>query len=268
MAITCDFHLHSDFSSDSDAPMESMIKESIRLGLSAICFTEHLDMDYPPAYEGFEVDIPAYLAKITALKEQYRGKIDVRIGLELGMQPHLAKTYKELLPGLPLDFLVASQHLIGRFDPYYPQIWETAPEDTLYRAYFEELLSNLMTMEEYDTVAHLDYIVRYGPNRNRFYSYEAYSAVLDPILEYVIEQEKCLEVNTAGLKYGLGHPNPAEDVLKRYRELGGTKITLGSDAHRPEHIAYDFPVIENLLKKLGFTHYTIFQKRMPQEILL
>ena len=123
-------------------------------------------------------------------------------------------------------------------------------------------------MKSYDTLGHLDYIVRYGPNKNQNYSYEAYASYIDPILQFLIEQHKCLEVNTAGLKYGLGHPNPEESVLKRYRELGGTLITIGSDAHRPEHIAYDFDKLESILKELGFRSYTIFRQREPVEMPL
>ena len=84
----------------------------------------------------------------------------------------------------------------------------------------------------------------------------------------LIRHEKCLEVNTAGLKYGLGHPNPEESVLRRYRELGGTLITIGSDAHRPEHIAYDFEKAEDILRSLGFQSYTIFRQRKPVQISL
>ena len=71
-------------------------------------------------------------------------------------------------------------------------------------------------------------------------------------------------MNTAGFKYGLGHPNPCEKVLKRYRQLGGEKITIGSDGHRPEHIAYDFGRLQDLLKHIGFQYYCIFQKRNPE----
>ena len=70
------------------------------------------------------------------------------------------------------------------------------------------------------------------------------------------------------LKYGLKHPNPEESVLKRYRELGGERITIGSDAHQPEHIAYDFAKAEAILKELGFQSYCIFHGRKPNIIPL
>ena len=268
MSITCDFHLHSNFSSDSDTRMEDMIQAAIKRGLETICFTEHMDLDYPEVCGSFQADIPAYKQEICRLQSVFQDIIDIRFGIELGMQSHLAQRYSALAAEYPFDFIIASQHLVGGQDPYYREYWNGKEEQNVYREYFSELLSNLQSMKEFDTVAHLDYIVRYGPNQNQFYSYQSYADCIDPILEYIIDQEKCLEVNTAGLKYGLGHPNPEESILKRYRELGGERITIGSDAHQPEHIAYDFIKAKAILKELGFQSYCIFHRRKPSIISL
>ena len=83
-------------------------------------------------------------------------------------------------------------------------------------------------------------MVRYGPAKNKNYSYQAYREILDEILKVLIEKGIGLECNTAGFKYGLGHPNPTEEILLRYHELGGEILTLGSDGHAPKHLAYDF----------------------------
>ena len=107
----------------------------------------------------------------------------------------------------------------------------------------------------------MDFIVRYGPNQNREYSYEAYADYIDPILRHLIENGKCLEVNTGGFKYGLGEPNPCAGVLRRYRELGGELLTIGSDAHDPKHLCFDFDRAQALLLDLGFRYYAVFQKR-------
>ena len=92
--------------------------------------------------------------------------------------------------------------------------------------------------------------------------------MIDPVLHCLIEHGKCLEVNTAGLKYGLGETNPAKDVLRRYRELGGELLTIGSDAHAPEHIAYDFPVVCEMLHALGFRYYAVFSQRKREMLRL
>lgn len=269
MKITSDFHLHTSFSEDSESPMESVVLAAAALGLKTICFTEHLDLDYPRQYGTFCVDLEAYSAELFRLKKQYENEIELLFGVEMGMQSHLSKRYLEIAQKYPFDFIIASKHLMnGGADPYYPEFWEGRTEQAAYEAYFSQLLENLKSMESYDTLGHLDYIVRYGPSKNAAYSYEKYADFIDPILLFLIEQDKCLEVNTAGLKYGLGHPNPEEAVLKRYLELDGTRITIGSDAHRPEHIAYDFDKAADLLKELGFKSYTIFRRRRPFELPL
>ena len=74
--------------------------------------------------------------------------------------------------------------------------------------------------------------------------------------------------NSAGFKYGLGVPNPENYVLKRYHELGGEIITVGADAHKPEHVAYDFDKVSNILKDAGFMYYTVFENRVPAFIKL
>ena len=93
MAIKADFHLHSHFSGDCQEPMENMIQKGIELGLTHMCFTEHMDMDFPVTEldpEGkFLVNTDSYLYELIGLKQKYAGKINILFGIELGLQPHL-----------------------------------------------------------------------------------------------------------------------------------------------------------------------------------
>lgn len=263
-----DMHMHTHFSGDSTATPESMIEEAIRLGLPGICFTDHLDWDYPEEID-FDLDMPTYMTKIRQLQECYKDNISILFGVELGIQPHLSDRLAELTAAYPLDFVIGSSHLVHNKDPYYPHFYEGRPEEEAYREYFESILENLnLSFIDYDSYGHIDYTVRYGPNKNKFYTYEKYADILDAILKRLIHLGIALEVNTAGFKYGLGHPNPAEAVIKRYRELGGEMITIGADGHKPEHIAYDFHKVPDLLKSCGFNWYTIFKNRKPEFIHL
>jgi histidinol-phosphatase (PHP family) len=83
------------------------------------------------------------------------------------------------------------------------------------------------------------------------------------ILKAVIQKGKGIEVNTAGYAYNLNSPHPGFDILKRYKELGGTILTLGSDAHTPQIIGGKFPFVLQKLVSLGFEHITYFEKRKP-----
>lgn len=263
-----DFHLHTSFSSDSQAPMESMIQRGIALGLPGVCFTEHMDLDFPPGELNFLVDLPAYEKTCRELKEKYADTISVFFGLEMGLQPHLKKEIPTLAASSDFDFLIGSVHVADRLDPYKKNFYEDRTQYQAYHRYFEVVLENLKTFSCFDTCGHIDYVVRYGPEKNKDYSYWAYRDILDEILKILIEKGIGLECNSAGFKYGLGHPNPTEDILTRYRELGGEILTLGSDGHTPEHMAYDFPKMGELLKACGFRYYTIFKKRKPEFIKL
>ena len=261
MSVSHDFHLHSSFSADSDADPVSMIEHALSLGLKGICFTEHLDLDCPPEGPDFSLDFDAYFSALLQYKEQYRDRLQIGIGLEFGMQQPHSDHFHSLISRYPFDFIIGSLHFIHGKDPYYPSFFDGVTEEEAYRDYFQELYRLLPLYSGIQTLGHLDYIVRYGPNQNQNYSYAQYADVIDPILTYLIQHEICLEVNTAGLKYGLGATNPSLDVLKRYRSLGGSRITIGSDAHAPEHIAYDFSSISALLSEAGFNHYTVFANR-------
>ena len=218
--MAVDFHIHSSFSGDSDAPMEQMIQEGLKKGLRTMCFTEHMDMDYPEEPGVFEVDTRSYHEKFLQMKEKYQDQIELLFGIELGLQPHLAERHQKYLSEWPFDFVIGSSHVVHGKDPYFPAFYEGKTESQAYLEYFESILENLAVFDEMDVYGHIDSVVRYGPNKNQHYTYEAYREVLDEILKTLIRNDVGLELNTAGYKYGLGHPNPTEAFLKRYMELG------------------------------------------------
>ena len=240
--ILWDCHMHSSFSADSDTSMEDMIREAICRGLTGICFTEHLDPDYPPTPDNeiFELDLDGYRKTLFRLREKYQKELQIHFGIELGLQPHLHDYFHELLATMPFDFVIGSSHVVHGYDPYYKEYFKGREESACYREYFESILENLHAFSEMDVYGHIDYIVRYGPNQNKYYTYERYQDILDEILRTVIARGRGIELNTGGFHYGLGEPNPCRAVIRRYRELGGEIITIGADAHGPEKIAYDF----------------------------
>lgn len=268
MAIKTDYHLHTSFSGDSTTPMEDMILKAIELGLTSMCFTEHMDMDYvyvKPEEKGmFELNTDSYLYELANLKEKYSGKIQLLFGVELGVQPHLRRELAVYAKSFEFDFIIASSHLCNRKDPYYPYFYENRTDEDAYREYFSSILDNLKAFSNFDVYGHLDYVVRYGKTKDADYSYEQYKDILDKILETLIEKEKGLELNTGAISYGLRDLNPCTGILKRYRELGGEIITVGSDAHEPGAIARGFAQAADVLTACGFQYYTTFEKRTPE----
>jgi len=263
-----DVHMHSQFSGDSNAPQEDMILTAKDAGLGGICFTDHLDIDYREEPGLFLLDLPNYTASVLALQKKYANKFPVQLGIELGLQPHLAGVHNDILSQYPFDFVIGSSHVVHGIDPYYPSFYEGREEKDCYREYFVSILENIKAFDGFDVYGHIDYVVRYGPTTNTNYIWTDYQDIIDPILKLLIEKGKGIEINTGGFKYGLGHPNPTEEIIKRYRELGGEIITIGSDAHTPQHIGYDFGKVPDILKAAGFEYFTVFKERKPEFIRL
>lgn len=271
MPILSDCHLHSHHSGDSKAPMEDMILRGIELGMHTICFTEHNDFGYPATPdrpEDFLLNADSYLYELLNLREKYADQIKVLFGVELGLQPEVFRENAVFARSHEYDFIIGSSHICMGKDPYYPDFFEGRSDEEAYREYFQSELDNIRKFSNFDVYGHLDYVVRYGASKDRDYSYDKYKDILDAILNELLEKEKGLELNTGGIKSGMKDFHPCADVLRRYRELGGEIITVGSDAHEPAHMGYDFPEAAEVLKECGFKYYTIFEKRTPEYIKL
>lgn len=271
--IQADMHMHTWFSTDSEACPRDMADEAVRKGLKTICFTDHFDKDDLEWGEEGIFDVDAYFVEMQKLQEEYAGKLNIRIGIELGLRTYLKDYYEELTKKYPFDFVIGSVHNVpykkdaeGNIlytDPAAEKLFTDRTDKEAYRLMMETTLENVRTSDCFQTLGHLDYVVRYGKSREKEYSYTDYADIIDEILKLLIEKEKGLEVNSAGLKYGLPFAHPHPDVLKHYRELGGEIITIGADAHKQEHIAYDFAKAEEILKSCGFKYYTEFFEQKP-----
>lgn len=268
MAILADYHIHSLHSGDCNESMEDMAKSAILKGLTHICFTEHMDLDFPLAEKDpvglFELNTDSYLYDIIKLREKYAKELQIGFGVELGLQPHLARELAVYAKSYDFDFIIGSSHIVNGADPYYPAYFEGRNEEEAYREYFASIIENLKKISNFDVYGHLDYVVRYGPSRDQNYSYDKYKDIYEALLTLLLEKEKGLELNTSGLRSGLKSMHPCMEVLKRYRELGGEIITIGSDAHKPKDVGSDFAKAAEVLTACGFKYYTVFRHRLPE----
>lgn len=263
-----DQHLHSHFSGDSTEDTRRIIETAISLGMDGICFTEHQDFDY--GYEGldFTLDYDAYFAELTRLKGEYAGRFDVRIGAETGLEPHLSGRLKEFVQKKPYDFIIGSTHLVHGVDPYYPEYFDGITDREGFLRYFEYALESVKVCTDFDVYGHLDYIVRYAPQKDKNYSYAAFYEPIDAILKTLIANGRGIELNMGGLVRGMKAPNPSAEIIKRYREMGGEIVTVGSDAHKACDIGCFFENAREILTNAGFEYYTVFRNRRPEFVRL
>ncbi len=245
-----DFHIHSCFSADSEAPMEDMIQAAIAAGLSEICFTEHIDFHHPDME--FLVDMPAYRKALESYRSQYAGQIRIHTGIELGIEPNnledslaFYRQYRSVI-----SFWIGSCHVFDGGDPYDRDFFSHMQANTVYRDYFEGVLYLVEKFPFADTYGHLDYVMRFDPSSEK-YDIQKYSSQIDAILSAIIHQGRALELNTGSYRNGLNHPHPNWPVIHRYQALGGRKITTGSDAHTPKDVASHFSELYQAIHSLG-----------------
>ncbi len=268
MKIFADCHMHTAFSTDSDTPMDQMIERGIELGLKQMCFTDHLDADFPPSEifgEGaFLIEDTSYKATLAEMKERYKDKIEILYGIEVGLQPHL--TEQTVVPFSTdfFDFIIGSCHVVRKIDICEPVFYEGRSEKEALEEYYETQCKLAAQFDNYDVFGHLDYILRYSPYKDSTFQYSTYADYIDYILRTMIERGKGIEINTGGFKKGLKEAHPCNDTLKRYKELGGEIITVGSDAHMCQNVADYFDKAAEILKSCGFEYYTVFRNRKPE----
>lgn len=254
-----DFHLHSSFSEDCDTPMEEMVKEAIKKGIKEMCFTEHLDEDYPDPDWTFDLDFVKYDQKIKEMQRTYGDKIKIRKGIELGVQPHVLDSYKKITSNEYFDFIICSMHAAKKKDLHFGEFFKGKSLDQAYEEFYTELFECIKKFKRFNILGHLDLVTRYKYEDGVGMCLD----IIEEIFKEIIPNGQGIEINTSGFYYGIGRVHPHLDILKLYKELGGEIITIGSDAHKPERLAeyYDYSV--DLLKNLGFKYVATFENQQP-----
>jgi len=254
-----DYHIHSDFSADCKTPMERTIKEAIRLGLDEICFTEHIDYDYPDKSIVFEFDLDSYDKKIAEMQDQYVEQLKIKKGVEIGIQPHQLGRYNDLIEKEHFDFVICSMHTTEIKDLHSGEFFKGIRQEEAYQIYYEELLYCVKHFKNFQVLGHLDLVKRYKKQETA----KDFHDIIREIFNEIIPAGKGIELNTSGKRYGMENGMPSTDILKLYKDLGGEIITLGSDSHVETTVAYDFKNSLELLQSLGYKFVSTFENKQP-----
>ena len=265
-----DMHTHTNFSNDSTATPEEQVERAIRRGMQYYCITDHQDYEHPEGDFSYilrkreDIKYDEYFRKLNKVKEKYADKINVLIGLEFGLQPHLAEKVKKDIANNPFDFCIGSTHSIKGYDTEDKRLYEGRKPEESIREYLEIEYDNLLKTDTVDAFGHIDFILRDVPGKNKGFTYAMYSDILDEILKLAINRHQALELNTKTLVVGMRDSSPGAETFKRYKELGGELVTLGSDAHFPERIGGCFQDAGYILKECGFKYYCVYIQHKPK----
>lgn len=256
-----DCHSHSSFSSDSTITIEAAAQKVADLGLAGIVFTDHLELDHPAPEWCKNFDVRARGEIIERVQQQHGNEIKLLQGIEVGFQPHLVNDLREIINAYDFDQVICSTHVVDRIEEN--RFFQNPSKQYVYTRYLEAVYQAVSDFDDFDVVGHIGYVCRYVSYDDKSMCHGDYADLLDSILKKVIDKGKGIEINTAGYFCKLDFPHPDFDTIKRYKELGGSIITLGSDAHFVDRIGDRFDHVVQRLADLGFSYVTYFEKRKP-----
>ena len=260
-----DYHLHSTCSPDGTLSMAEVARTALEHGLQEICITDHLDTVY---WETFKprttFDWQESLRQLEEARSLYGDRLTIRHGAELGeaiISFDRAETLLKNAP--PLDFIIGSVHTAGEYfqylDLYYIGNRDMDYYDAIMRDYLAQT-RKLIAWGKFHVLGHFTLPLRYiYQNAGLRLSFAPYMDEVEEILRMLIARGIGLELNT-----NRGDaPLPEEAILRRYRELGGELITLGSDAHTAQHIGLAIEPCQALLRRCGFSYFTTYEQGKP-----
>jgi histidinol-phosphatase (PHP family) len=238
-------------------------QKAVEMGLKGLVFTDHIDYNYPGFDDKFLINLDQYFEFFKDLQNSWKDRLEVLIGIEMGYQPDVEQQIIQTISKYDFDFVINSVHIIDHIDPYTGAFFIGKTKNQTYERYLQEILRSVNAIDDFDIVGHIGYVTRYGSFEDKLLRYKDYSDLLDQILKAVIEKSKGIELNSSGLRVDLQAPIPGYDILKRYFELGGKIVTIGSDAHNQDHVGHSFKEAIEQLKDIGFKYLAHYKSRQP-----
>jgi len=263
-----DLHAHTDNSFDGHHSAIFLCETAAARHLRAVAFTDHVEMDHYREQDFDRTARQSYF-EIVKARSAFRGKLIVCAGVELGQPTYNLPESEALVQQYSYDVVVGSIHnLRGKKDFWFlpREEYENGGADKLLREYFDEMLL-LAQWGKFDVLAHLTYPLRYIAGEHGIpVDLAGYAGQVDAILEAAARNKLALEINASGLRQKLAQTMPGEGVVRRFRALGGERITVCSDAHYAEDIGAGLERAMDIALRCGFTHMTLYQGREPIEI--
>ncbi|MBC9786056.1 histidinol phosphate phosphatase [Heliobacterium chlorum] len=250
-----DSHVHTRFSTDSQMFIEEAIAKAKSLDIGIIV-TEHMDLEYPQP-EFFKFNLDDYFREY----DRYRNP-RLRLGIEMGMRCELAEKSREMAAQYPFDFIIGSVHVVDKKEIYPEAFYQGRSKKEAYDRYFDTMYACVKGFDFVDTLGHIDYICRYAALEDPEIDYVDFRDRIDPILTLLAERGQAIEINSRRFD----NPRAVESlfpIYRRFRELGGQWVTIGSDAHNPSDIGRRLDKALELAERCQLRPIW-FDKRKPQ----
>jgi histidinol-phosphatase (PHP family) len=263
MAAPHDYHLHSNFSCDCQATMAEMCLGAVEQGIPEIGFTEHFDQHPGESDNCRNFRLDAWAIELDRCRSAFAGRLTIRAGIELG-EPHIYHAEAQnLLARCPFDYALGSLHWVGNESIFDLAFFQAYPAVEAFGMYFEELARVAQT-GGFDILSHLDVPVRTAFAVYGRYDPREHEDSIRPVLRACVEHGLALDINTAALRRRANVLNPGVDILRWYVEMGGERVTLGSDAHRANQVGAGLEAALEAARAAGLKYLTFYEGRQAR----
>lgn len=254
-----DYHTHSHYSFDGEQPAADMVAAASIRGIEEICFTDHVDFDI--VGRSHVPDFASRRIELEALGRRYPS-VAIRHGAEVSLgDDACAAAAWTAVRDEELDFIIGSVHVMDGVDVWADRYYEGQNKAEAYRRYLEAIARMLPTFPQFHVLGHYDFVAKYAPYPDRSVTLEAAPDAFDEIFRFLIEHGKAIEINTASWQEDAPW---GTDILRRYRELGGEYVTVGSDTHGAERVGARIDEALELARAAGIRYVGTFQNGEPQ----
>lgn len=235
-----DLHVHTTFSDGKNTP-EEMILAALDKGLETIGFSDHSPTFFDKSYCISPQNMESYLNTILSLRERYRGRIEVLLGIEQDFYSHTTT--------VGFDYVIGSVHYLKFGEAYVPV--DESPEILLAAAetycggdiytLVEEYYHTVSWITRADIIGHFDLITKFNEGGRLFdESHPRYIAAWKAAADKLLKTGAVFEINTGAISRGYrSAPYPAAPI-RDYLRGKGAKLIQSSDSHSCQTLAYRF----------------------------
>lgn len=261
-----DLHTHSIFSFDGNDSCDALCKSAVKKGIRILAITDHCDID------GKDMNVDelcsSQITEISKMQKKYKENLCVFKGLEIGQGIYRKELTEKVYNTYDYDFVLGSLHNLENMEDFYFLDYSSFDVYELLTEYFEGLLE-LSDWNTFDSLAHLTYPLRYIVAREKLkVDMSRFKDIIDSIFENLVKNKKALEINTSGLFMDMQDTLPNISFVKRFKEIGGEYITVGSDSHYAEKVGQGIDAGMRIAYDSGFRNVTIFKNHQPQLIAI
>lgn len=254
-----DYHLHTTVSFDGIGTAKEMADAAVKAGLHEICFTDHYDYNSDPTKEANLFTMESYS---TAYDSLAAPGLVIRRGVEYGLTTWNASQLEKMLKMRKFDFVIGSVHFVDGYDPYEAAYWKDISVEEAFRKYLLGILDCVKVHHNFDVLGHLTYVCKSAHNPTHGpVPFKDYIDITDEIMKILVSKGVGMEINTSGVDRA-GTFLPSFEHLRRFKELGGEIVTVGSDAHDASRIGQYVPEALDILKDI-FGYVCTFEDRKP-----